>query len=225
MAKEFYHLTYPSVRDPLYGDPDWYETIRHAEWTEDMDFEQLTCPLHPEKHMRAGDRIGDLHVVLPSPNVPDFLWTWYSECIMTERVRTHLDDAGTTGYEARPVTVGKVKYARKGTTPDIPELWELSVTGRGGDAHPDSGIRVLKKSICEACGFVRHSSYRNGIIVDEKQWDGSDVFTVNGYPKLIIVSEKVKDIVVGNELVNCALVRSRDMVYPQGIRPPEDFYG
>lgn len=223
MVREFYHLTVPSAREPLYGDPDWYEKFRHVEWAECMDFEQVTCPLHPKKHMRAGERIGDLRVVLPSPNVPDFLWTWYSECIMTERVRGIFEHAQITGYEARPVTVERVKYVRKGTKPEIPDLWELFVTGRGGDAHPDSGIHILEKSICEACGFVRHSSYRNGIIVDDEQWDGSDVSTVNGYPMLILVSDGVKDLIVENELVNCALVLSRDMVYPEGTKP-EDHY-
>jgi hypothetical protein len=221
--REFYCLKSPLTLSPpeqfLYGDPEWYEVYRHAEWTEDMDFEQVTCPLEPRGHMRPGDRIGDLHVILPSPLVPDFLWTWYSEPIVTDHVRSLFEAAGFTGLRFGPVTVERVKYVRKGAKVEIPRLWELIVTGRGGDAHPASGIRLLYE--CPGCGLRKYSSFRNGIIVDEEQWDGSDFFTVNGYPRFILITEGVKDLIVENRLKNCAIVRSRDLKW-QSLTRPED---
>jgi len=65
-------------------------------------------------------------------------------------------------------------------TDSLPKVWELEVQGRGGNAHPDSGIRLLY--VCPECGYNVYSSFQNGIIVDESQWDGSDFFTINGYP-------------------------------------------
>jgi hypothetical protein len=103
-----------------------------------MGFEQITCPVNDD-HYRAGRRIGDLHVILPSPRIPDMLWTQHSELIVTEDVRSAFEGAGFTGFETRPVTVEKVKYARKGSKLDIPPLWEIVVTGKGGNRRYRQG--------------------------------------------------------------------------------------
>ncbi len=210
--KEFYNLAPPWKDQPvLYGDPSLKYNYRWAEWAENMDFEQITCPLYPLDHVRAGKRIGDLNVVLPSPKVPDLLWTQYSECLMTENVRSMFEDAGFSGFEALPVTVTRVKFARKGTEYDIPALWELCAIGRGGDAHPDTGVVPIEESRCEACGYLRYSVPENGVIVDESQWDGSDFFAVNVLSNLILITERVKDLIIKEELKDCHILRSRDL--------------
>lgn len=191
-----------------------------AEWAASMNFDSITCPVNPD-HRRAGKRLTDLVVILPSPRVGDFVWTWYSECVMTDRVLNLFREAGLTGFEARPVVVQRVKRLGKYSVGDIPRLWELVVTGTGGDALPESGIRLIYR--CEGCGWEKYSSYQNDFLVDEAQWDGSDFFTVNGYPKHILVTERVKDVIVANQLTNCMLIPSENVRW--GDRPtPEEFY-
>jgi len=223
----FYQLTDPdelrhyAKGEYLYGQPEWERKYGLAEWADSVRLESVICSVHPG-HRRAGRRLTDLTIILPSPRVGDFVWTWYSDCLVTDRVLELFRQAGFSGFEVRPVTVERVKRLGKEGLEDIPRLWELVVTGRGGDARPESGIRVIYR--CEACGLVEYSSYRNGILVDEDQWDGSDFFTVNGYPKFILVTERVKDLIIAHRLTNCALIPAEKLRWPETVPRTEDYY-
>ncbi len=220
----FYELgtPYGDEKYELYGRPEWEEEFGRAEWTDAVhdSVPGIVCPVNPG-HRRAGDRTMDLHIILSSPRVGDFVWTWQSECLITDRVLDLFQQAGLTGFEIRPVVVEKVKRLGKRRLEEIPRLWELVVTGKGGDARPESGIGVIYR--CEACGMVRYSSYQNGILVDEQQWDRSDFFTVNGYPKYILVTERVKDLIIAHRLTNCVLIPAEALRWPDMPRP-EDMY-
>lgn len=223
--RSFYRLgaPYPDERYDLYGRTEWANRFGRAEWTDAVhdSVPGIVCPIDPN-HRRAGDRTMDLHIVLPSPRIGDFVWTWMSECLVTDRVLQLFRQVGLTGFEVRPVVVEGVKRLGKKGLEKIPTLWELVVTGRGGDARPESGIRIIYQ--CEACGLVKYSSYKNGILVDEERWDGSDFFTVNGYPKYILVTERVKDLIMAHRLTNCVLIPAEALRWPEGMPRPEDVY-
>ena len=159
--------------------------------------------------------------MLPSPKVGDFVWTWYSDCIVTEDVLSLFRQAGFTGFEARPIIVEKIKRLSRKRREEvtIPRLWELLIQGKGGDAAPESGIYPLYE--IEDSGRFSYSSFRNGIIVDEANWDGSDFFTVNGYPKYILVTERVKELIIDHKLTNCALIPSHKLEWGSDIRPED----
>lgn len=163
----------------------------------------------------------ELTVMLPSAKVGDFVWTWYSDCIVTEVTLSLFRQAGFTGFEARHVTVEKIRRLSKKHREKvaIPPLWELLIKGKGGDAAPESGIHVLYE--IEDSETFRYSSFRNGIIVDEANWDSSDFFTINGYPKYMLVTEKVKEFIIGHQLTNCALIPSHKLEWGSNIRPEE----
>lgn len=221
IANIFYALQSPTARDePVYGLKAWLNRYPVVEWANSMDLPGIICPVN-SGHQRAGNRVMDLTVILPSPRIGDFIWTWYSEWLMTDRVLHLFQNAGFTGFEPRPVKVEKVKRVKKGTEVSIPPLWELKVTGKGGDTDPASGIRILET--CDACSLIKYSSFRNGLIVDENNWDGSDFFTVNGYPKFILVTERVKELIIREKLVNCALIPSHELRWDSGTRPEETF--
>lgn len=176
------------------------------EYAEATDWEAISCPLN-DGHQRAGKRIKDLMIELPSPKVPHFMKTMLSDWIISEEVAQLFSAAGFSGYKLRPVTVVKV---RSGSKKDIPPLWEFVVTGSAGEAHPKSGIRL--KNRCDACNHEIYTAFGNGLFIDESKWDGSDFFTVWPLPKFIIVTERVKRFILRHNLENCKLVSTDELV-------------
>jgi len=219
--EKFYHMRWPDadkVDSAEYGMGKWESTFPAAEWDDNVEIESVACPIIPG-HARAGTRIGDLRIVLTSPRIGDFVWTWQSECLITEGVRQLFEGTGVSGYDLSPVTVTKVKRKPHDTGPHLPALWEVVVTGRGGDALVESGVRVIYRH--EPCKLVRYSSFTNGLLVDRNLWDGSDFFTVNGYPKMMLVSERVKEVIVANALENCMLIEASKMTWGSVSRPED----
>ncbi|MBC7352010.1 MAG: hypothetical protein H5U08_06600 [Thermogutta sp.] len=193
MAKsdgKFWHLDAPE------------STKRLAEWADDMHYEStVICPLH-EGHQRPGKRQPNLSIVLPGKtvdDVDDFVWTWYSECLVQDHVLELFRRAGLTGYEVKPVTA---KF--KQSTEPPPRLWELVVTGWARMAPPESGIRLVKK--CDACGLLKYSGCDNPErLIDPSQWDGSDFFIVWPLPKFIFVTDRVAKLIRENRLTGVVL--------------------
>jgi len=146
---------------------------------------------------------------LPNRPVDDVIWTWESTCLITERVVKIFREAGLTGYELKPATVRFKKQPDK----KAPKVWELVVTGWGGMAPPESGIRLVESRHCEGCGRLK-LRYKGPcdptLLIDESQWDGSDFFFVWPFPKFRFVNERV-----------AALVRS-EKITGVVLKPPED---
>lgn len=218
MKAVFYHLSDPTEHEAhqVYGRLEWREEFGLADWSgrvAGLIAGRIASP--------ADAPLVDLTIVLPSPKIGDFVWTWGSECIVTDRVLSLFRQAGFTGFEARPVTIERIEYVSRKRTREmvIPALWELLIKGKGGDAAPESGIRVIGE--IEDTGILLYSSFRNGIIVDEANWDGADFFTVNGYPRFILVTERVKQLIMDRRLTNCALIPSHKLEWGSGIRPEE----
>lgn len=220
MTACFYHLYSPNWDEPheVYGDPEWLDQFGRAEWSDRVG--RLIDGRHA---FPIGRPVVDLVIVLPTLKLGNFVWTCYSDCIVTDRTLSLFQQAGFTGFKALPVTVERVKrVSRKRVKEfDLPPLWELLIVGKGGDADPASGIHVIDRN--EETGNVAYSSFRNGILVDENNWDGSDFFTVNGYPKFFLVSERVKDFIIAHGLTNCSLIPSHKLEWQSGMRP-EDFH-
>ncbi len=218
MKRPFYRLQGRSAGKPhlVYGRPEWERHFGRAEWSDKVGGLSTGRLLPPYGEARV-----DLAIILPSLKIGDFVWTWYSDCIVTEHTLLLFRQAGFTGFEARPVEVEKIKRLNRKRREEaaIPLLRELLIQGKGGDAAPESGIYPLYE--IEDSGRFSYSSFRNGIIVDEANWDGSDFFTVNGYPKFILVTERVKDLIIGHQLTNCALIPSHKLEWSSGTRPEE----
>lgn len=217
----FYRLQQPYSDEayPEYGQSSWAEEYGTASWSDAFRRETIRCPVYPG-HQRAGKRIGNLVIEMPARKLGDFVWTWYSDCLITDRALSLFEEKGFTGFKVNQVGVNpETERGEKLAPPPI--VWELVVTGRGGDADPKSGIRRIY--VCPHCGLTRYSSFRNGIIVDESAWDGSDFFTITGY-QFIIVTERVKQLVARHSFTNCALIPTQDLQWKFGERP-EDVYG
>lgn len=167
---------------------------KKAEWDHEvMDMEQVICPIDPG-HQRGGKRLGDLNVELPSGSVQDFVWTWYSECLIQDHVLATFLNERFSGFEVKPV-VAKFKSGAKG----IPVLWELVKTGWSGMARPESGIE--RTLYCDACKHAKYSGIKDGSqLIDESKWDGCDFFAVWPLPGFIFVTQRVVDCIRDHRL-------------------------
>jgi hypothetical protein len=217
--QSFYILQQPVLgrEKIIYGDPKWGNEFGSALWHDDVHYEDIICPRYPDHNV--SERHMNLKVILPKVKIGDFIWTWYSDCLAIQNVIRVLKTENCTGFALKPVEILPKTEDGKSIQKE-PELSEILVTGEGGDAAVESGIRLLYK--CPHCGLRRYSSYTAGLIVDEESWDGSDFFTIAGYPKSILVTEKVKQIISDNHFTNCMLICSEDREWGPIIRP-EDF--
>lgn len=220
MNKRFYHLRspVPNKPDQIYGRPAWERTFGRAEWSE-KSAGFMTGRLYPPH----GYPRKDLTIVLPTSKIGDFVWTWYSECIVPDKTLALFKEANFTGYETRPVIIEKVKSLKKKHREEapIPQLWELLIRGKGGDAAPESGIAPYQYEDSSGVVHSGYTSFRNGIIVDEANWNGSDFFTVNGYPKFLLVTERVKEFIMDRQLTNCVLIPSDKLRWGSDVTPEE----
>ncbi len=162
--------------------------------SEEMDTEQVICPINPG-HRRGGKRLTDLRVQLPSRPLEDFVWTWQSECLITDRVASILRQEGMTGFDLKPVHV----ELTDGVQLVEPTLWEVVVTGWAGLAPPESGVRLL--DFCQYCGYRRYSCFTHPErLIAQGAWDGSDFFMVWPLPRFIFVSERVVTLIQREKL-------------------------
>jgi hypothetical protein len=139
-------------------------------------------------------------VIVPGRVAPDVIFTWSSECLVQEHVYRLLCDNRITGFWTKPATA---KLKRTGESVDVREL---CVSGWGGLASPESGIREIER--CAVCGYLRYSSVVNpDKLVDQKNWDGSDFFLVWPLPGFVFVTEKVVNLFSRHKLTGAQFVQ------------------
>jgi hypothetical protein len=198
-----------------------------AEWAPDREAERLPCSLNPQQH-RLHRYSSELNVLLTSKRFTDFIWTYYSDLMIQDRVLGMFREQGFTGFEVRPVTARMKIRAREPDPCDdtpgvsdrdagraqIPVLWELLRRGWGGHAPPESGFRLLER--CPDCGYSTYTSSDNPArLVDEAQWDGSDFFMVWPLPLFVFVSDRVARFIQRERLTGARLVPIEQM----GVHP------
>jgi hypothetical protein len=185
-----------------------------AEWDESVDLEGVTCPVNPG-HQRAGKRLGDLRIVLPNRKPDDFVWTWYSDLLIGENAIAILRRAKITGFMTKPVEA----HFRNGEKTSE-GFRELVVTGWGGMARPESGIQLDQKQSCDVCGMLRYTGLKYPQeIVDESQWDGSDIFMVWPLPAYPIVTRRFVDIVREHRLSGLKCLPIDKLEQTEGYSP------
>lgn len=196
---------------------------RCARWAPgEVGLETIVCPENA-LHQRAGRRLSDLSVVLPRLPVEDIVWTYYSECLIQNRVVELFRRLGFTGYELRPVRA-RFNQPSKGAPP---ELWELWVTGWGGMAPPESGVKVVDH--CKVCKSTIYSSCPTlAQAFDETQWDGSDFFFVWPLPGFVWVTDRVARAIRESRLKGVVLERPEDVrlskMGPRTLSPGQLWY-
>src|SRR5438132_290448 len=151
-----------------------------------------------------------------------------SECVVTDTVARLMTQEKLTGFRLRDAFIVTSGRSIMKNANSLPKVWELEVQGKGGDADPESGIRLLH--VCPECGYTAYSSFQRGIIVDESQWDRTDLFTVNGYRRHIIITERVKGMLEDPKSVDASGIREDEEIQREVDRlvytyPAEDEIG
>ena len=188
---------------------------KFIEGSSENDWESIICS-RDLGHQRAGRRLTDLFLDILTWNVMDFSRTMLSDVVITDHALEVFRDAGLTGFTVKPTQVSKCPARVDGS--HLPPLWELIPTGTAGAAHKDSGIVELHR--CDVCGLVRHSSFKNGIVVNQETYDGSDFFTVLEYPKYVLVSPRAKLAMEKNYLSNVTFKDATKLLWPKGVTEP-----
>lgn len=186
-----------------------------AEWDRDVHLSQHRCPVF-EEHKGPGKRLNDLSVRLGGKMVRDFVWTWYSECLIQRQVLDLFRDHGITGFAVKQV---KSRFRRKADG-SPPPLWELVVTGWGGVAPAESGIKLDPARSCSACGSLRYTGLTNPEwLIDEGHWDGSDFFMVWPLPRFILVTDTVAAVIKEAQFKGAELIDVAKMEKTSGYGP------
>ena len=147
--------------------------------------DKKSCPHDPRHHMRQRWK-KPLRVIGPVRGLTDFEWTVFGDILVGPEIVSDFRSAGFSGIEFTPVDLF--------TTTETPigrESYELKITGWGGYAPVESGIRVLKE--CPYCGRKVFSGFTNKEkLFDAAQWDGSDFFIIWPMPKKFFITDRVR---------------------------------
>lgn len=146
-----------------------------------------------EEALAPGAKVGPPQGTCASPIQEECVHPILGEIWVASRVREAFVDAGLSGVSFAPVELS-------GDSGDA-ELWELVVTGltwRTGST--EDGLRVC--SICGRRAFPRSKM----LTVDESRWDGSDFVTLDHNPNIILVSERVAEVLEANSFSNLVAV-------------------
>ncbi len=188
-------------------------TARVAELVhEEMELEHVICPVDAG-HRHAGKRLTNLSVALRGKGVEDFVWTWYSECLVQDHVLELFKARRFTGFDVKPA---KARFKHR--SEQARTLWELIVTGWAGMAPPESGIKLIEH--CPACRHQVYSACTHAErLIVPSHWDGSDFFIVWPLPNFIFVTDRVAKVVRENRLKGAVLKQPNELDLSGGFTP------
>jgi|SRR5271157_1167295 len=137
------------------------------------------------------------------------IWTSpFPRCLVHSTFAAEMRSRGYTGYTFRSATV----RFRDGYLSH--DYRRLVVTGWGGLARPSSGIRI--RNLCSGCDVREYSPLTDPkLLVDIKQWDGSDFFVVWPLSESIVVTQRVATLFQSAKLRSCAI---RPLLAPPSAR-------
>lgn len=132
----------------------------------------------------------------------DFLHPFPGTLVVKEAVVEVLQQAGLTGFQ--PVR-SQVRWGGRATNlPDAPpQLYVLRVTGMAWRV----GMDKERITVCAEC--ERFKPVVGLIAVDEGHWDGSDLFHADLNPNIVLVTEKVCEVLTKHGFTNFTCAERR----------------
>ncbi len=145
--------------------------------------------------------------IVRKSQMADILWgTLGLDCLISDRVLNIFRSEGITGFAVQRADA-RLMFPHD---PKEAVFWTLSVTGWGGVARSESGMRRLDEPSMPD-RFVYTPASDPAMIIDESQWDGSDFFMVWPMPAYRWVTSRVADIVARYKLKHVRLIPPAEM--------------
>ena len=194
--------------------PRWlHEQLAEPRVVPFEEYETLVDALRQDLHLpssirlRPGTHIGQLAIKYEcATRIEDFTWITGGQVIVTERVVDSLSVARLTGCEVHPVHVTNLE---QDIVTNLPPLYELAVVGSGGPMGLEAGLRLVHE--CNKCGYRKYENvyygrsggYKfQGLYINHETWDGSDFFTFDDWPTIIMISEKARSTLSSSSFSN-----------------------
>ena len=137
-------------------------------------------------HKGAVASTGAITIDPTESDTTECLWTFNSDCLLSDAVIRSFALNNVTGFET-----GEVRATQP--SPLGLTYSQLVPCGWGGVADGSSGIELTYS--CHGCGYKKYSALRYPRkLFNAACWDGSDVFIIWPLPRFIFVTEKVSEI-------------------------------
>ncbi|SMQ80970.1 Protein of unknown function (Gmx_para_CXXCG) [Bacillus sp. OV166] len=150
----------------------------------------------PLKMLEPGVDLCPPEGLIRNTKVKDFTHPFPGLIWVKESVKASLEEAKLQGITFIKVNL-KWTGKMKNSTEAVPELWEIVVNGKAWL----EGSNLETITACSMCGrkeFLRGKNSK----VDKTRWEGSDAFYVDDNPNIVIVTEKVKEILDYGKFTN-----------------------
>ncbi|MED1625078.1 double-CXXCG motif protein [Bacillus pseudomycoides] len=156
----------------------------------------LRIKQHPLRIYFQGNRMADFY-------------TTPSYKFISDKMQKALLDNNITGFSLEPFILEEEAIPfMKLPLEHVKTLKELDVHGDGGYICHSNGEQIKK---CQHCGKILENKRTiEGLSVNTKEWDGSDIFFFKNWPRVIIVTEKVKEIVEKHKFKNIRFIDLAD---------------
>ena len=145
-----------------------------VEFAAGNDWEEKKCSVGGG-YQRGGERITDLSIELPSFKVTHFMRTQLNDWILTEKTAMLFEEAGFIDCRLKPVTVVKVRMKTETRFRNYGNLlrWVM-----GERSVWDQGLNCGE---WDTRGIKRYTDFRQGLFIDEFQWNGPYFFPSGRY--------------------------------------------
>lgn len=163
--------------------------------------------IDPAVVIEPGTYIGHAHLELKTTRVGDFNWP-FQGTFVTEKVIEMFEEHKISGYKIHPIYIDKVVQRKK--DPPLPNICEIEVTGKAGEPDADKSNYHLTMS-CDFCGRKEFTDWE-GLYLNEKTWDGADIFQFDSLPGRFFVTERLEQILAGAKLKNFVLTPSEELM-------------
>jgi len=152
----------------------------------------LRVKQHPLRIYFQGKRMADFY------SIPQYTF-------ISDKMQRVLLENNITGFSLEPFILQEEAIPfMKLPLDHVKTLKELAVHGDGGYICHSNGEQIKK---CHHCGRILENKRTiEGLSVNTKEWDGSDIFFFKNWFGVIIVTEKVKEIIEKHKFKNVRFI-------------------
>ncbi len=122
--------------------------------------------------------------------------------LIDQKIKDLFQKNHITGYELKNIKiVGSDEFCEDG-------IQEMVITGRTGHLRKLTGEEF---KACSTCGnIIEKKGGVVGVSFDINTWDGSDIFLIDNFVGIPIVTQKVKDLLEKNKIKNVSFINIKE---------------